>query len=1234
MFSHLPVSIKKVVTSLTIFISLTSLIPISGSGAQSPTAGATTGRVFEGSLLPLPGVRVTVVNEQNGNPHTTITDSSGTYRIQFLTPGTYSITASKQGFADSVVRVVVPLGSIQVIKPPDITLKPSSVTTVPGPPDPKGPEAGSLVNTIDATRSANFTLAQIESLPLGGSTAMRTFDDLAFLAPGVALPPQAIGVAVGPGVGPGVGTSGQFSVNGMRSRSNNFTIDGSNNNDEDIGVRRQGFTSLVPQSIESVQEFYLITLLPGPQFGRTPGAQANVVSRSGGNLYHGTLYGFFTNRSLRARDPFDLERGSMDRIPPIVRAADQHVVSVDGNALAPLNPSEGENPFQRLQYGFTLGGPIIKNKLAFFGSYERQDLKAARESHFAVPTVAERGLTIVVNDHPLLTGDRGINEGGFRGGPTSLLGDAFFSLFPFPNNPFGPYGPNTFTEVLRADATGNVLSGKLDWQNIKAFGRDHNLSTRYNFTDDDTILPVTGGAILSSLEPMIRTQNLSLIFNSELSPKLSNQFRASYGRTRLRFNEVPDPNLPKAKSDSFSDMPFLLNADILRNLTRVGFTPRFVSLTPDSLSADEKSSCFNSTLDPRKKTVTTEDCIGPLGQLIVSGYSPVGVDVFSFPQSRVNNVFQFADTLISNWGKHQFTTGFDLRRVHLDSSVDRNFRPLAVFTGARSSISNQSSGIPLNSNLEGRDFVAVGAPTGFTQTLALNPDSMIQLRSWQNYFFFADQIRLRSNLTVTLGATYQLNTVPTDTEGRIEKTFLEIKKQDQERNDPLLQGIANVLQGRTTIYERDSNNIAPYLSIAWDPFGKGETAIRAGYGIYYDQIPGAVISQSRSVFPSFFTFNLAGIGLPPSGFNFLNPAQVAKSPTLNTFNPGSSNVVDIIASANATFSSILIKQNVQGQTDFARPDFVLPAADLATPYAHHWGLTIEQELKKEFLLSIAYVGTKGVNLLRLSTPNLGPNRIPLVTAAPAKLGSPSFQGQDLTPIGRTQDQLGSFTLIESDASSIYHALQAQLIKRFSRGIQLTAAYTWSHAIDEVSDIFDLAGAPALPQDSRNLKAERADANFDVRHRFVYSFIWDLPGLQKNLLLGNWQLASIGTFQTGQPYSVLYFYDVNQDGNLTDRVAPGGADGTGTLAGEAGRNLFRAPGLASVDLALNKRFRFGERQNLEFRTEVFNLFNRSNFGIPVNQVNFGGLRFKPLTEQIFIDTRVPKRVIQFSLKYNF
>ncbi|HZN11327.1 MAG TPA: hypothetical protein VFC61_06610, partial [Blastocatellia bacterium] len=241
--------------------------------------------------------------------------------------------------------------------------------------------------------------------------------------------------------------------------------------------------------------------------------------------------------------------------------------------------------------------------------------------------------------------------------------------------------------------------------------------------------------------------------------------------------------------------------------------------------------------------------------------------------------------------------------------------------------------------------------------------------------------------------------------------------------------------------------------------------------------------------------------------------------------------------------------------------------------------------------------------------------------------------------------LGPITAIQADASSTYHALQLQLNQRLTRGLQFTAAYTWSHAIDEVSDIFDLAGARTLPQDSFDRSAERGDANFDLRHRFVASFIWDLPLWAQSRLLGGWQLAGIGTLQTGQPFTIFAAYDVNLDGNLTDRlnsdtgfreVNEGGRRFEFTAApalaasgrnGAVGRNTFRGPGVATVDLTVNKSFRFSERQVLEVRAEIFNLFNRAHYGLPVHQTDFPGFGRS-------VETRVAPRTVQFALKYSF
>ncbi len=1260
-------------TKLFCLLGAMTLISLSlpATQAQTVTSGAIRGSVYEfGTRAPIMGAAVTVTNRDTGLIRSALTDAKGEYFIQMLPVGEYSVSGSSQGYETvptSTTNIPVRILDPSVVTPPPIELRKTGAqavaTTPPAGAQPPGqragqragqppgagqtgsppadvPESEQLVNTTNASRTQHFDSRQLLALPLPG---IRTFDDLAFLAPGVAPPPLAIGNVVGPGIGPGVGTSGQFAVNGIRSRANNFTIDGSDNNDEEVGVRRQGFTSLVPQSIESMQAVQITTRLPEPQLGRNMGAQVNGVSRSGGTQYHGTLYGFFNDRRLRARDAFDLTGGPATF--PITRSALKNVLVprvidnkpvligrllnngqlVDVKPLQPANPVGGENPFTRGQYGFVFGGPVVKEKTHFFFSFERQDINASKESHFAVPTVVQRGL--------FESGDTGLRTvNGEPVFPTSIGGNAYLSLFPFPNNPRGPYGANTFTEVLPASADGTIFSVKLD-QSIKAFNKDHIFTARYNFTDDDTILPVTGEALFSSLRALVRTQNLSLFFNSSLSPQFANQFRASYGRTTLGFEEVRNPFLLPA-GNSLTDRrerAFLLNAPYIYNTTLPGGDPMFQIV----------------------EGFGTENLTGPLGQVIVSSFSPLGVDVFNFPQGRTNNTFQFADTLVYNVQTHRITTGFDIRRTQLNSFLNRNFRPVAVFNGAQDVAPLPTS--PYGFYL-GRDYLAAGAPTEFFQTLSRGAaDSTIGLRYWQNNLFFADQIRVRPNFTLTLGLRYELNTVPNEVNRRIESTFNSPEVQryialERETTRNVFgrgtSGFEDFLAGRLKIYKTDANNLAPHVALAWDPFKTGKTSIRAGYGMYYDQILGAVISQSRNVFPTFLSVNFGGYN-PNCAFDLATCLQapanlihrlVAQNPSFTFAKPGTLNQYNGAFGdpVQAMVASIFLTNLTTG------PGFTLPDAHLETPYTQHWGLTVEREIKRDFLFSAAYVGTRGVHLLRSATPNLGPNAISYVTsigvetpiAGRADLRFPVFNGISIPPNGqrapgqlRPFPLLGSFTSIESDANSIYHSLQVQLNKRFAHGIQFTTAYTWSHAIDEVSDLFDLAGALTLPQNSFDRRAERGDANFDVRHRFVYSFIWDLPIFRQNNFFGGWQLASIGTFQTGQPYSIVFCCDVNQDGNPTDRFNP--------LTGRfEPRNAYRAPGVATVNLAVNKVFTFSERHKLEFRSEFFNLFNRTHFGIPRNRIWFADFTVEPLTEKHFVDTRLPARTIQFAMKYSF
>ncbi|HKQ79566.1 MAG TPA: carboxypeptidase-like regulatory domain-containing protein, partial [Blastocatellia bacterium] len=1182
--------------------------------AQSNIKGAIRGTVHEekNPSAGIPNATVTILNLQTGYTTETITGNGGVYSFEFITPGNYKLSAEAKEY-EQVANSVVPLfdvnfNMVSVVTPPPLELRKSGAAAIaaqPTPPPASTPQDAPgkvLVNLEEATRGANFDERVILALPFSGS---RTFDQLAFLAAGVAPSPQAIGDTIGPGVGPGVGTSGQFAVNGLRSRANNFTVDGSDNNDEDIGVRRQGFTALVPQPVESLQGFYIATLLPRSQFGRNLGAQVNAISRGGGRQVHGALYGFFTDRHLKARDAFDMTGGTDD----VLRRANGQPVLLDNNGnrrMIPLpNPVGGESPFTRGQYGLAVGGPLTKRNTFFFSSFERRDVNATKEANFAVPTVAERGLF-------------GCGETGFRisrtpvTGPcafraniqgqafsTSVVGDSYISLFPFPNNPRGPYAQNTYTEHLPASADGTIFSLKLD-QPSRVFGKEHSLTGRYNFTDDATTLPVTGEALFSTLRALVRTQNLSLFLASVISPQFSNELRFSYGRTRLDFDEARDPFLRSSRLRGF---PFLLNAGRLKNAT---------------LPEDTQTLYQTSVID-------TETDTDPLGQVIVSGFSPIGTDVFNFPQRRVNNTFQIADTAIYNIGRQRLIGGADFRRTQLNSQLDRNFRPVAYFSGTidvapllgRSQISP-------NGFFQGADFLAAGAATGFLQTQSLAPDSTIGLRLWQANLFASDQISVRPNFRLTLGLRYEANTVPEEVNGRIESSFTSSEVQRFIAEEKRLYGVSgfeNSLGGRRSIFRRDLNNIAPHIAFAWDPFGDGKTAVRAGYGIYFDQVPGAVISQSRSVFPRFLTVNLAGVQ-DTSEIIAFNPARLTQEGALNVYDPNNGslsgrNLVELLLNLNRFATP-------QPDSFPAGPGFVLPNANLVTPYAQHWGLTVEREAYRSLLLSIAYTGTRGVHLLRQATPNLGLNAIPVVNSL-GFFGNILFNGFALSPgagFRRPFPLLGSFTSIESDANSIYHSLQAEASMRLTRGVQFTAAYTWSRAIDEVSDLFELAGARGLPQNSFDRGAERADANFDLRHRFVSSFIYDLPIFTRSKFLGGWQLAGIVTLQTGQPFTVISSIDVNLDGNLSDRLntlagvrevvngslryefpatsveqfrmlSAAGADGA------VGRNTFRAPGIINADLAVNKVFRFTERHQLEFRTEIFNLFNLTHFGIPAH-----------------------------------
>ncbi len=1289
---------------------------------QDNLTGAFVGTVFDSinPSIPVTSATVQFTYRVNGVQSAKQTDRDGSFYQGLLAPGDYTIRVTAQGYkTKEIVRSIFATRTNRV-EPVPIPLEPE---TPPGPTATASPSASPSatptgtptptaqtnaedtdrpaidIDTTTAQRGGAFTDKETSTLPLGGTTLVRSFDELAFLLPGVAAPPQTVDNGAGPGVGPGVGSSGQFSVNGLRSRANNFTVDGSDNNDEDIGVRRQGFLTLVPQTIESINEYQVITLLAPAQYGRNLGAQVNAVSKSGGNAVHGTAYGFFNSSQLNSSNFFDSSSG--DSFP--LTAGNNQPVLLNGSPIVVGNQGGGKDSFTLSQFGAVVGGPLVPNRAFYFFSAEGQVLNATKEQSFAVPTVAQRGifgsgatgLFSAPFASPVVPGVPSAPAGSpTRAFPTGTSADAIFSLFPFPNNPSGVYGANTLTQVLPASGRGVVLSGKVD-TNFKWWDKPQSFTGRYNFTNDWRDIAATGGAIFSSLRPEVRTQNLSTFLNSELTGSAStrpmfNQLRLSYGRTALSFGELRDPSLLPSdfREQTFGNFG-LLNAPYLRNLTLPNAT---------GVANSGPVTYFQGVAAAGFATVESA-LLGPVGQVVIAGFSPVGIDVFNFPQQRVNNTYQLADTLTWRVGSHSLAFGTDIRRTELNSELPRNSRPIITINGAPQfnfdAATNTFSAT--NQFIRPIDLAAGGFASDFSQSVVLpGQDSHINLRYYQLNFFAQDEWRIRRNLSFSYGLRYEYNTPPREVNEKIESTF----------SVPELSavpGLSTFIDGRTAIFDPDRNNFGPRVSFAYAPnFGsKHATVIRAGYGLYFDQIPGAVVSQSRNVFPTFLTFNIPGGTGNTDFFNNKGPFPYGLFTVLNPVSeigqghhhvqPGTLNVLDNPEDIPG-FLDLLLHHIDQanfftsgcprGFTGPCAPlpvssgfGITLPTKELAMPMAHQYGLTVEQKLGSDMVFSFAYVGTQGRNLLRFTTPNFGQNSI-LVPVAflpdePFDLNNPliirrrfqpSLYGVALPPGfrlvngklvgGRPVSTVGTVNQFETTADSSYNAVQIQVRGIFRNTFQYQVAYTLSKATDDVSDVFDLAGAYALPQNSITFAGENGAANFDARHRFSYNFVYDFPDFRDRsaafrFFLGSLQLAGIGQYQSGQPFTVNSIFDVNLDGNLTDRLnSTSGINVTGdrrqplvltvdptTLLapigqdGAVGRNTFRAGSLLDLDLAVIKNFKFSEQRRIVLRLDLFNLTNRANFAVPIRLLE------APAFGQA-TNTVTPARRLQLAAKFIF
>jgi hypothetical protein len=557
----------------------------------------------------------------------------------------------------------------------------------------------------------------------------------------------------------------------------------------------------------------------------------------------------------------------------------------------------------------------------------------------------------------------------------------------------------------------------------------------------------------------------------------------------------------------------------------------------------------------------------PLGQISVTGFFSIGPSRFGPSYSR-QSLFQISDDLSWVRGRHSFKFGFDHRFYRLPTSRPQSPYGFYQFNG-------------LTDFLQAR-------PASVELTV---PGSNLD-RNWRQSMtagYMQDDIRLLMRLTLNLGVRYERVSVPDEADG-------------------LSSNFRNVAVDATTtvgpMFINPSNrNFAPRVGLAWDPLGDGKTSIRSGFGLFYDPV---------------WTDFYANAG------NRLAPFYVLGSIRNPTF-PDASTLV-------------------------GNPAFVLGRQDVLifnpnNPYTLQYNFTIQRQVAETTAVTLSYAGQRGVHLARFVDGN---QAIPQILA----------DGRKFFPDTSTtrNPNLTGVRYKVTDGQGWYNALEASVQHRMRGGVLLRANYVFSRNIDDGSVTVTQGGDNDLPQDPDSRKAERGLSNYDVRHYFVALWNWDLPAMPSlpRWLGAGWQWNTIATASSGNPFSVVVGFDrararfqAGTSPQRPDLVAGqstnpvlGGPDRyydpaafalpAAGFFGNLGRNTIIGPGLAMIDMSLNKNLRIAERATLQFRTEMFNSLNHPNFGIPSARTIFTSTGAVGSAGRI-TSTLTPSRQLQFGMK---
>ncbi|HEX6881683.1 MAG TPA: TonB-dependent receptor [Terriglobales bacterium] len=1104
------------------------------------------GTVTDSTGAIVPNAKVTATNTATNALRTVDSNESGVYSVTNLPVGIYTVKIEKQGFAPvEFTQVELTVGQVRTI---DVKFAVSSTTEV--------------VNVVgDAAPAIELETSQISNV-----VDSKKMNDLPLLTRN----PYEL-ILLSPGTMQSNSSLGGFSANGSRERNNNFMLDGVDNNDTSVPGIPGGLISLNP---DATQEFRVITNTFMPEYGRNTGAVVDIVTKSGTNRFNGDAYWFGRYSALGARDFFN---------------------HLDG---------ESKNPYVRNQFGYSIGGPIKKDKTFFFFNNEYQIFHTTLSTTSEVPTDAYRTGKFTIYDR--------------AGNPYQIdLSD-----------------PNSSTNALGLSLDPTV-------QQVLS------------------LYPEPNAGSVDSLRGLYQFSQKSMTNTANVTLKLDHRFSDTEVATvRYAYNRFKDPN---PGFDAFLPGYGATGTEQQTNAIAVGLTS---TLSPTKINEfrfgvnrnDAPFSCGN---------VSGIDSVTGGADLYLTGIASFACANLgdSNGQSRRSGTWSFADNYSWVKGNHTIKFGGDFRFIFnngYNGFYSRNSLSFAGYTDL--GIDFIDPGVTCNSATGVGCFSNMSTYQNIASTLFGVVSNQYQAQFFDNagnrtaidnrlfrqreYSGFAqDSWKVRSNLTFNYGLRYQLNGVPFEVNNNLSNLF-----QDPSGVAPFDFTIVGPGTGHQ-LYNNDFTDWEPRIGFAWDPFSKGKTSIRGAYGIFHDRIFANLFGNARGnppfeqdvnwypdTFDQALLPNLAPLPTQASStvvedYSFLSPVIIdrnLKMPYSQNWNFGVQQELpgDVTFEINYVGSKgTRLLRVVDGNPP--QPDLVNQLVQYCSDPTNEYGCSVSD---LQF------------NLLRYGSLY---GLIPFDT-----VNNNAFLGASVN---------------KSIAFSTYHSLQLNVTKRMSHNFQVNGAYTWSHAIDNASDpLVPGAGSRSYPRNSFNLAAERGNSDFDLRHRLVINYILNLPIGTGHRLFGSgplgkvfesWELAGISTFQTGHPYSTFGNIDTEFT-TLSSRLdligQPVKASGACTAVdgcptgvsidsfdiapfgrgGNSGRNSFFGPGYSNWDLVLSKKTKFREGMNLETRFEFFNLFNQVQYAMPgASWSNPGtfGISTSTITRP---DGTTSARQIQVGMKLHF